>query len=139
MSARAYEVPPDVKDEPEKTLGDDESLVDDSLTDHNDDEEYPVVAQIEVLYTISQTFARKKIGDKEVAAGLDNHEEEGKEEEGVKSSDTEEEAREKDSKESTMETSWVGIFEGCFNGKHPLRWKLVDNRPAWEFPAVSSN
>ena len=49
------------------------------------------------------------------------------------------EEKEDHKKEHTMETAWVGVFEGwLYNQKNePLRWKLVDNRPAWEFPAMA--
>ena len=40
-------------------------------------------------------------------------------------------------KEYTMETAWVGVFEGWLDHEHqPLTWKLVDNRPAWEYPMM---
>ena len=135
MSARAHEVPPEDEEEEEdndeqsKNIKKTETMEDVSFTkSKEDDENDPVMAQIEILYTISQTFTRKKIGH-DLAESIssigkrdDNNEEEKEEEH-----DEEE--------EHTMETAWVAVFEGWIDEKkEPLRWKLVNNRVAWEYP-----
>ena len=125
MSARAHEVPPEEENENNEEDIKPEIMMDDSFSNDRG-EEYPVVAQIEVLYTLSQTFTRKKIGATIMAS------------QEVEENNDEEE-KEDHEKEHTMETAWVGVFEGWLYDKknQPLRWKLVDNRPAWEFPAMA--
>lgn len=82
----------------------------------------PVVAQVEVLYDINQTFAVNSSGKNDSDASKGN---EGAGEETV-----------------TRTTILVGVFEGWLNGDPEghtdLRWKLALNRPAWEFPTVTS-
>ena len=114
MSARAHEVPPE-EDETEnnkdtKKEEKPEIMMDDSFSNDRG-EEYPVVAQIEVLYTLSQTFTRKKIG-----SGMDNTTMSLTQEEDTNNeNDTDE--NEDPKKEVTMETAWVGVFEGWLYNK----------------------
>ena len=141
MSARAYEVPPEDDNDndddnnnnsnnsdgkkDEKT----EIMMDGSFSNDRG-EEYPVIAQLEVLYTISQTFTRRKIGGNIMMEEDDNEKHNVDVDSNIDSDEVE------DSRERTMETAWVGVLEGWLDGHQPLRWKLVDNRPAWEFPMV---
>jgi hypothetical protein len=111
LSCRAHEIVSEVDHDENKKNDDSDVMVDESLEPFVD-KKYPVAAQIEVIYSISQTFAQTLIEDAE-------------------EKETEEGSR-------TMETAWVAVFEGMlFDGNNgseeKLRWKLVDNRPAWEF------
>ncbi len=129
MSARAHEVPHEEKYCVENQQGDnmvkedndkDEPMIDDSFVDDRENEKYPVIAQLEVLYTISQSFTKKKIGRDGENGVVDDNDNDND-----------------NDQEHTMETAWVGVFEGWLDHSHqPLRWKLVDNRPAWEFPMM---
>lgn len=88
----------------------------DSATDEPSSEEsVPVAAQVEVLYTIDETFTRPKLP-------TEGDSTEGEKEEGQDVSQT---------------TVAVGVFEGWLNGDpsgaKELRWRLSMNRPAWEF------
>ncbi len=82
------------------------------------EKEHPVAAQIEVIYSISQCFNRRQIDP------YDNQSSEIK------------------NAEHQIETSWVAVFETILSSGSDdrstaddiLRWKLIDNRPAWEFP-----
>ncbi len=153
MSARAHEVLPDDEEEEEKEDKNNtkpESMTDDSLSsdDDNNDGDNPICAQIEVLYTMSQIFKKKKIGEVSKstatfttpsATNASEHEEQSQSMQ-VKGTDDYTENKDinddESKKEHTIETAWVGVFEGWIDGKHPLRWKLVDNRPAWELPLM---
>jgi len=126
LSARAHEVIPeetqdsrintDVENDESKKDEKPEIMEDESFS-NGIDKKYPVAAQLEVIYTLTQTFSRKKIGGKSEKHDSD--------------------AEEDEQKEDTMDTAWVAIFEGWLeNGREPLRWTLVNNRPAWEFPMV---
>lgn len=132
MSARAHEVPPDDEsfDENEnKNEEKPEIMVDDSLSNDSSEEDVnPICAQIEILYTISQTFSKKRLGEsfRSITAINNNN----------NSDDDEANIDEESDKERTIESAWVGVFEGWLDGKETLRWKLVDNRPAWEFPVM---
>lgn len=132
MSARTHEVPPEEEENDENNKKDTkpEIMMDDSFSNDRG-EEYPVVAQIEVLYTLSQTFTRKKIGSSITTTPQPQEEDNDENDETEENEDHE--------KEHTMETAWVGVFEGWLSNRknQPLRWKLVDNRPAWEFPAMA--
>ncbi len=113
MSARAHEVPPDEDDEEppdEKT----EVMEDVSFSTSNN-EEYPIMAQIEILYTISQTFTEKKIGYMNMNEGKEHSER--NDNDGTLSPD----------KEYTLDTTHIAVFEGWIEGKYPLQWKLVHN------------
>lgn len=127
VSARAHEViPKEEVDEDEKN-DDNGYLVDESLTPITD-KKYPVAAQIEVIYSISQSFRRLKLD--EIDEGSTTGSEKKKEEEEESKSDDD---------EQKLDTAWVAVFEGMLsdgpNGSdNSLRWKLIDNRPAWEFP-----
>lgn len=111
LSCRAHEIVSEVDHDENKKNDDSDVMVDESLEPFVD-KKYPVAAQIEVIYSISQTFAQTLIEDAE--------------------------EKETDEGSRTMETAWVAVFEGMlFDGNNgseeKLRWKLVDNRPAWEF------
>lgn len=79
-----------------------------------DEEKLPVAAQIEVLYDIQQSFRRQGESEKD---------------------------NEGEDKSESKTKVWVGVFEGWLNGNPDgsgeLRWKLVLNRHAWEFPLLS--
>ena len=132
MSARAHEVPPDDESDDENENRNDEkpeNMVDGSLSNDSSEEDVnPICAQIEILYTISQTFSKKRLGEsfRSITAINNNN----------NSDDDEANIDEESDKERTIESAWVGVFEGWLNGKETLRWKLVDNRPAWEFPVM---
>jgi len=132
MSARAHEVPPDDESDDENENRNDEKpeiMVDGSLSNDSSEEDVnPICAQIEILYTISQTFSKKRLGEsfRSITAINNNN----------NSDDDEANIDEESDKERTIESAWVGVFEGWLNGKETLRWKLVDNRPAWEFPVM---
>ncbi len=118
LSARVHEITPDENDEDSNegvSDKDSKELVDESLND-GIEEQVPVVAQIEVIYSITQKFKLEKI----------------------EMNDADSEA-ESDESEKTIDTAWVAVFEGMLNdgvngSEDSLRWKLVENRPAWEFP-----
>lgn len=133
LSARAHEVIPEKNQEEEdekveKMQQDPDVMVDVSLT-QGIEKKYPIAAQIEVMYSINQKFQRKHVGSVKV-----DHEKDDNaplEDKGAKDSTDE---------EFTLQTSWVAIFEGILNdgtdNTDSLRWKLIDNRPAWEFPEI---
>lgn len=102
-------------------------MTDDSLS--NDiGKSYPIAAQIEVIYNITQKFRRRIISEDDIKHKISGDSEKTDGEENVGSD--EEEPQE-------LQTAWVAVFEGILddgkNGENPLRWKLVDNRPALEF------
>ncbi len=148
MSARAYELPQE-EDEDDDNYNDDKQkteIMEDVSFSTSKDDDYPVMAQIEMLYTISQTFTRKKIGQNDNNSGISttiattsttsnatNVADDGDEE----NSSSEDKNKVDGEEEHTMETAWVAVFEGWIEGKDPLEWKLVDNRPAWEFPMMA--
>lgn len=97
-------------------------MVDDSFSD-GIGKPYPVAAQIEVIYNITQKFRRQRIPeDLRINSAADNNDQERT----VVNDDAE-----------VLDTAWVAVFEGILdngkNGSDELRWKLVDNRPALEF------
>lgn len=132
MSARAHEVPPDDESDDENENRNDEKpeiMVDGSLSNDSSEEDVnPICAQIEILYTISQTFSKKRLGEsfRSITAINNNN----------NSDDDDANIDEESDKERTIESAWVGVFEGWLDGKETLQWKLVDNRPAWEFPVM---
>lgn len=114
-----HEVIPDENEEDLKTMHDNDSdLVDDSLNG-GIEKKFPIVAQIEVIYSIEQKFKQQKIEINNADSSADS-----------------------DEKENTLDTAWVAVFEGMLSdgtdgSTDSLRWKLVENRPAWEFPGLS--
>ena len=131
VSARAHEVIPEEVEEEEKEGADPDIMVDESLKPILD-KNYPVAAQIEVIYSISQSFRRLKIDKTDEPNATDVPSEDSKEEEKDGKSDD---------VERQLETSWVAVFEGMLSDgtkstDNPLHWKLIDNRPAWEFPGM---
>lgn len=123
LSARAQEIIPEGK---EDDNDDDSELTNDSPPMEDDsfssgiEREYPVIAQVEVMYSLSQNFQQKMIGNKdkegEISDGNNNED---------KETDDEHESS------TTTESQWVAVFEGSMNGPSPCRWKLVDNKPFW--------
>ena len=113
MSARVHEI---FKEDGEEETDIDHDLDDDSL--HGGIEKNnPTAAQIEVIYSISQCFKQEPVHSEELEI---NNEEEDR----------------------TVETAWIAVFEGMLSdgtegSEELLRWKLVDNRPAWEFPGLT--
>lgn len=133
VSARAHEVIPEEVEEEEKEGADPDIMVDESLKPILD-KNYPVAAQIEVIYSISQSFRRLKIDKTDEPNATDVPSEDSKEEEKDGKSDD---------VERQLETSWVAVFEGMLSDgtkstDNPLHWKLIDNRPAWEFPGMNA-
>jgi hypothetical protein len=131
VSARAHEVIPEEVEEEEKEKSDPDIMVDDSLKPIID-KNYPVAAQIEVIYSISQSFRRLKIDKTDEPNATD-----------APSGDIKEEEKDgkSDDVERQLETSWVAVFEGMLSDgtkstDNSLHWKLIDNRPAWEFPGM---
>eukprot|EP00553_Chaetoceros_curvisetus_P003077 CAMPEP_0204612148 /NCGR_PEP_ID=MMETSP0717-20131115/245_1 /ASSEMBLY_ACC=CAM_ASM_000666 /TAXON_ID=230516 /ORGANISM="Chaetoceros curvisetus" /LENGTH=380 /DNA_ID=CAMNT_0051624101 /DNA_START=39 /DNA_END=1181 /DNA_ORIENTATION=+ len=114
--ARAREVEPFTKEL--KDRGEDfVSMSDDSFSS-GIEKDHPVAAQIEVIYSISQCFNKRQI---------DN---------------SNNQSSEMKNEEHQIQTSWVAVFETILcdsayecTADDILRWKLIDNRPAWEFPS----
>eukprot|EP00559_Dactyliosolen_fragilissimus_P001906 CAMPEP_0184864906 /NCGR_PEP_ID=MMETSP0580-20130426/16279_1 /TAXON_ID=1118495 /ORGANISM="Dactyliosolen fragilissimus" /LENGTH=361 /DNA_ID=CAMNT_0027363855 /DNA_START=259 /DNA_END=1344 /DNA_ORIENTATION=+ len=107
LSARAKEIIPKRTNEEI-----DETLSSDSSFDVGKQTQYPVVAQVEVLYHTTQKHIKKDTS----SPSTDNR---------------------SDSKEMNKNSVAVAIFEGYLRGgpKQPncLEWKLAMSRPAWEF------
>lgn len=97
-------------------------MADDSLSD-GIERTYPVAAQIEVIYNITQKFRRQMIPEDLVISSTNDRKNIG--------------GKATDSGTEELDTAWVAVFEGILddgkNGSDELRWKLVDNRPALEF------
>jgi hypothetical protein len=75
-----------------------------------------VVAQVEILYNVEQTFAKQD-------------------------DDDDDENKTESEKTKTVTRASVGVFEGWLNGDpegNDLRWRVAEIRPAWEFPLLSS-
>eukprot|EP01083_Nonionella_stella_P269456 911692_1 len=131
LSARAKEVIPQ---EGEHEINkDDGSNMEDSSFSNGIDKQYPVAAQVEVFYRMTQSFESTtfKLGDTDneskVSTGSDGNNDGDGDDDDV------------DVKE--METYWVAVFETYLDSGTGfgdsiegglLRWKLVDNREAWE-------
>lgn len=132
LSARAHEVIPEEDNEEDqndtKNKGSDEAMTDDSLS-NGIEKSYPVAAQIEVIYKITQKFRRRIISPGDTLINPSSNDSEKKDGEGNAVSEDEE--------PEDLQTAWVAVFEGLLddgkNGDTELRWKLVDNRPALEF------
>lgn len=107
--------------------GSDKAMTDDSLS-NGFEKSYPIAAQIEVIYNITQKFRRRIISPGNVSMNASS--DAGKTDEEGNTVSDDEEAEE-------LQTAWVAVFEGLLDdgqkGETPLRWKLVDNRPALEF------
>jgi hypothetical protein len=103
-------------------------MTDDSLS-NGIEKSYPVAAQIEVIYKITQKFRRRIISPGDTLINASSNDSEKKDGEGNAVSEDEE--------PEDLQTAWVAVFEGLLddgkNGDTELRWKLVDNRPALEF------
>lgn len=115
LSARAVEMSPeDNATKKDKILDGDEDPMADVSFSNDIDKEYPVIAEMEVLYSVAQTFVAKPM---------------------LK---TESEEDEEDFPNQTVNSVWVGVFEGWIrdNASNALQWKLVNNRPALEFPGL---
>jgi hypothetical protein len=131
LSARAHEVIPEEDNEEEPKVSEmevsDKAMTDDSLS-NGFEKSYPVAAQIEVIYNITQRFRRRIISPGNVSMNISS--DAGKSDEEVNTVSDVEEPEE-------LQTAWVAVFEGLLHdgqkGETPLRWKLVDNRPALEF------
>lgn len=131
LSARALVLHSNEKSS-EEDVTSTEKIKDEELeVKEDDDDDYfakgaPVAAQMEVLYDIKRTFTIIEKSEKSdiIPGGKEMEEDEGN--------------------ETTMTKSnvWVGVFEGWLNGNpdgtSDLRWKLVFNRPAWEFPSLNN-
>jgi len=114
LSARAVEMSP-VDDDMKKGEifdGDEDPMADDSFSD-GIDKKYPVIAEMEVLYSVAQTFSSTPMLN-------------------INSEDSDGES------EQTISSVWVGVFEGWIrdDGSNALQWKLVNNRPALEFSGL---
>ncbi len=141
MSARVHEVIPESEENEEENQGTSNSnkskpLVDDTLNGPIE-QNYPIAAQIEVIYSISQKFKQKKI----YIPGMDTNSSDDKEQKEDSNSDSDND-NDSDEMEKEFDTAWVAVFEGMLtdgtkNSDDVLRWKLVDNRPAYEFPGFS--
>lgn len=92
--------------------GDEDPMADDSFSD-GIDKKYPVIAEMEVLYSVAQTFSSTPMLN-------------------INSEDSDGES------EQTISSVWVGVFEGWIrdDGSNALQWKLVNNRPALEFSGL---
>ena len=115
LSARAVEMSPEDNDtKKDKILDGDEDPMADVSFSNDIDKEYPVIAEMEVLYSVAQTFVAKPMLR------------------------TESEEDEEDFPNQTVNSVWVGVFEGWIrdNASNALQWKLVNNRPALEFPGL---
>jgi len=115
LSARAVEMSPEDNDtKKDKVLDGDEDPMADVSFSNDIDKEYPVIAEMEVLYSVAQTFVAKPMLKTE--SGED----------------------EEDFPNQTVNSVWVGVFEGFIrdNASNALQWKLVNNRPALEFPGL---
>lgn len=139
LSARAHEVIPENNEEEEdeevkKMQQDPDVMVDVSLTP-GIEKKYPIAAQIEVLYSIAQKFQKQSLVPVQIDHAKDDAPLQDKD--GAKDSTG---TGTDDDKEFTLQTTWVAIFEGILNdgtdNAHSLRWKLIDNRPAYEFPEI---
>lgn len=114
LSARAVEMSP--ADDDLKTGeildGDEDPMADVSFSD-DIDKKYPVIAEMEVLYSVAQTFTATPM------INIDSEDKNGE-------------------NEQTISSVWVGVFEGWIrdDGSNALQWKLVNNRPALEFPGL---
>jgi len=115
LSARAVEMSPEEDDTKQKPIvdGDEEPMADVSFSDEPE-KEYPVIAEMEVLYSVAQDFS---------ATPMMN---------------TENDEENADKRNQTISSVWVGVFEGWIRNDESdaLRWKLVNNRPALEFPGL---
>jgi len=126
LSARAKEViPQEVNNEISK---DDGSDMEDSSFSNDITKQYPVAAQVEVFYKMSQSFRSTTF----TVGESDN--------ESKVSSDSDGDGDDDDVE--IMDTYWVAVFETYLDSGTGfgdsiegglLRWKLVDNREAWEF------
>jgi len=100
-----------------------ENIKDDELNlkeEEVGDAKIPVAVQVEVLYDVQQTYCpllTKSSGEEK------------------------KESKNEEEKSVTRNNVWVGVFEGWLNGNpdgsSDVRWKLVLNRQAWEFPLLS--
>lgn len=124
ISAKAMEVLPDDLDDSDKKLssGEDPSFAD------GIEQSLPVVAEMEVLYSIAQTFQTKPIITENLVSA-DNNEKE-----------TDDDDKETDNNEVTVNSVWVAVLHGWLRGdprgNKELQWKLVNNRPAVEFAGI---
>jgi len=129
-------------------------MVDDSFAS-GIDKKYPVAAQIEVIYWLSQTFRRQRVDAVDVMDG--NSDGNGDEDVSAKDSnvvpvvdgssdsdsanenDTSSAEEKKEDEGEKFDTVWIAVFEGMLSSggdvsdgssEDSLRWKLIDNRPA---------
>ena len=115
LSARAVEISPEDNDTTkDKILNGDEHPMENVSFSDDIEKEYSAVAQIEVLYSVDQTFVATLM--------FDDGSEEDKE----------------DPTPQTVTSVWVSMFEGWIkdSASDALRWKLVKNRPALEFSGL---
>lgn len=150
LSARAMEVfPPrdgeegenenSTKSAKDTPLNDGASEKDPSLEEDEDESECPVVAQVEVLYDLKQTFYSRAAGDAESKSSQDEKIKKGMGDADGDGASTSSSDRRKlrQRKSYTSSSVVVGIFEGWLigdpDGNKTVRWKLCMNRPAWEF------
>ena len=93
--------------------GDEDPMTDVSFSNETE-KEYPVIAEMEVLYSVAQTFVAKPLLNPE------------SNEDGCGEN------------EQMLSSMWVGMFEGWVRDdeSNEVRWKLVKNRPTSEFPGL---
>ena len=115
LSARAVEISPEDNDTTkDKILDTDENPMEDVRFSNGIEKEFPVVAQMEVLYSVDQTFVATPMFD----AGSEEDKEEPT--------------------HQAVTSVWVGMFEGWIkdSASDVLRWKLVKNRPVLKFSGL---
>jgi len=115
LSARAVEISPEDNDTKNNKIkdGGEDPMSDVSFSSEIDNK-YPVIAEMEVLYSVAQTFVAKPL---------------------LKSESNEDGS---DENEHTLSSVWVGMFEGWIRDdeSNEVQWKLAKNRPASEFPGL---
>merc|ERR1719491_757256 len=97
---------------------------DDSSFSKGIEKPLPVVAEMEVLYSVAQTFQTTPI----VTEHLND------------SDDTNDSDDAPQKNDMTVNSVWVAVLHGWLrgdpSGNKELRWKLVNNRPAVEFAGI---
>jgi len=111
LSVRAVEMAEEDEADEERSRDDvDDDFAEDISFSDGSEKKSPIIAEMEVLYTVAQTFTAKPMFSTEDKKGQKG-------------------------KKQTISCAWVGVFEGLIGGEvnDSLQWKLVKNRPALEF------
>ena len=122
LSARAMEVLPE--EEEKSNDEDNEKLMEDVSFSDGIEQPLPIAAQMEVLYSVAQTFTTTPI----VTEKMDDE---------TTTTTTTTTMTDKKDNTLTVTSVWVAVMRGWLrgdpSGNEELRWKLIRSRPALEF------